>query len=362
MDKQHKENAEKDILEEAIASIKKAQKVEELPEENTDSNQVMDETHSEKSQEELLKIINDLKSKVSGLEKEIHEDDDEIDEEYDDGADDKEDNDDVEEASDENIEADDDDKHDGDLAGKEDSIESPSKNIIEELPPKKKLTILSAFLSMICPGMGQVYVGQYKRASVFFGIFWLSIILCFIFPLFIFVSLISYIWNIYDAVKISDKVNSLNGFSKSLISDSGTEYGWSGKTGLIILRLLNAVIKLLNIIIRATAVILVALYKAVIYITTAAIAIILLPITLPIRTLRWITGKIYKCPHCGKDGGLQKIDSVCTGRSNSYYKTTGTGDRKSTHSYEKQELLITYRCKYCGYEYQERKKKEVQLD
>lgn len=142
-----------------------------------------------------------------------------------------------------------------------------------------------------------------------------------------------YIWNIYDAVKITDKTNTVNGFSKSLTSDKLSEYGWGGKVGLIIFRII-----------------------------VILVAIILLPITLPIRALRWIIGKIYRCPHCGRDGGIQKIDTVCTGRSNSYYKTIGTGEYKKTHLFEKQELLVTYRCKYCNYEYQERKKKEVQLD
>ncbi len=148
MDEQQKEKKSKDILEEAIASVKNMQKEEKQLDENT-----------EKSQEELLKIISDLKSKVSGLEKEIQDDDDSIDEEEID------DNDVTEDASEENIETGD-DKYDSELTEKEDSIESQTGNVEKHITPKKKLTILSAFLSILWPGIGQLYVGQYKRAVI----------------------------------------------------------------------------------------------------------------------------------------------------------------------------------------------------
>lgn len=201
----------------------------------------------------------------------------------------------------------------------------------------KKLSALSVILSFIIPGLGQIYAGKIKRGAVVLGIFVFLFVLIgtsvnssfSILPLsFLFFS--HWIWNMFDAWKITNNVNKVNGFSKSNISDDIKEYDILGKIFLIIFKIISILI-----------------------------TIVCLPVIIPLKIIGWISGKLSQCPSCGEDGGLVRIDTEVTGRSNSYTKYNK--DWKEYRTYERQELLITYECKYCGYIVQKRSTKEVRL-
>ena len=233
-------------------------------------------------------------------------------------------------------------------------IANPTKRI------HKKLTALSVILSFI-PGLGQAYAGKIKRGAIVFGVFILvlflngmisnsslpshypliALVLYFLYPSY-------WLWNMFDAWKISDNVNKVNGFSKSNISDDINEYDILGKIFLIILKIISNLIIVTWTILKISWKILWVLG-----------VIVCLPIILPLKIIRWISGKISQCPSCGRDGALIRIDTEVTGRSNSYTKYNK--DWKEYRTYERQELLITYECKYCGHIVQKRSTKEVRL-
>ena len=226
----------------------------------------------------------------------------------------------------------------------------------------KKLTALSVILSFI-PGLGQAYAGKIKRGAIVFSVFILvllligmigminpsllshypliNLVLSFLYPSY-------WLWNIFDAWKITDSVNKANGFSKSSISDGIKEYDILGKIFLIILKIISKLIIITWAILKISWKILWILG-----------VIVCLPIILPLKIISWISGKLSQCPSCGEDGGLVRIDREVTGRSNSYTKYDRIDEKY--HTYERQELLTTYKCKHCGHIVQERSTKEVRL-
>lgn len=206
----------------------------------------------------------------------------------------------------------------------------------------KKFPLLALFLSII-PGLGQFYCSLYKRGiiilSIIFVIIITSVILVkilpsdqtpFVFIIGLILFLLTYSLNILDAKNSAKKVNTKNGFQESMISDRLAEYGIFGKIALIFAKFIKLIFKITFF---------------------------------PIILIGKVHGEIYKCPKCGKPGAMDCIDKVCTGRSNPIRKgCTYVGGRKEYNYYEIQDLLLTYRCKYCGYEKKERTTKNVRLD
>lgn len=79
----------------------------------------------------------------------------------------------------------------------------PKCGVRISMPPiiqEKRNSGLAAVLSFLVPGLGQIYCGRIGR-----GIF---ILITTIILMFIVIGVVEWIWNIYDAYAIAEKINS----------------------------------------------------------------------------------------------------------------------------------------------------------
>ncbi len=118
-----------------------------------------------------------------------------------------------------------------------DEEKTDSENIEGKVTLPKKLTALGILLSALIPGLGDFYVRKYKKGFLFFGITFILVLLFILVKNYsssphcsIYLSVVAlftfivYFYNIKSAKDDSDRLNKENGFSKSSIKDSLSEY------------------------------------------------------------------------------------------------------------------------------------------
>lgn len=74
--------------------------------------------------------------------------------------------------------------------------------------------------------------------------------------------------------------------------------------------------------------------------------------------ITWYVRNGNRCPHCDKPHGPKKIHERILNRSDAY---TDEGSDGKLHRYEDQTVEISYRCKYCGEEWEEEIERKKQL-
>ncbi len=293
-----KNTSTNDILEESINSIKAQTK----PDEAKFINESLDTPQDIESEAEIFPETN---SEQNPCDTEINRSSDEV----------------VEENLDENLAS-----HEIDAPKKEKVI--PSQ--------KKKFPPLAILLSMIIPGLGQVYATDWKKGLMWFiGIFG--------FPLFIlllaniltnklsgdywtliFISVfliffISYYFNLVDSQNTAIKANERNGFSKSKISDRFADYGILGKIALLISKILYPIFRL---IFKITFIIISIVLK--IFVSILEILGTILAIFLPVLIKHSQEGlkkeqerfkerseKKYYCQYCGRKLSQNDLSEKC---------------------------------------------------
>ena len=82
----------------------------------------------------------------------------------------------------------------------------PKCGVRIEAPPTTKNPLLAAILSFLCAGLGQIYNKEIGKGIIFISIEFISLIIMAIAPLLLLLFIPFWIYAIFDAYKVAEKI------------------------------------------------------------------------------------------------------------------------------------------------------------